>query len=61
MLAASSACYVNALAAVRLAKPREASSSERCRQAAEQYKRSKLQPWRSCIESFTLMELIGDP
>ena len=28
---------------------------------AEQYKRSKLQPWRSCIESFTLMELIGDP
>ena len=28
---------------------------------AEQYKRFKLQPWRSCIESFTLMELIGDP
>jgi toxoflavin synthase len=28
---------------------------------AEQYQRSKLQPWRSCIESFTLMELIGDP
>lgn len=28
---------------------------------AEQYKRSKLQPWRTAIESFTLLELIGDP
>jgi ubiquinone/menaquinone biosynthesis C-methylase UbiE len=28
---------------------------------AEQYKRSKQQPWRSFIECFTLMELIGDP
>src|SRR4051812_266801 len=28
---------------------------------AEQYKRSKQQPWRTHIESFTLMELIGDP
>src|SRR5262245_24926687 len=27
---------------------------------AEQYKRSKQQPWRTFIESFTLMELIGD-
>jgi len=27
---------------------------------AEQYKRSKLQPWRIYIESFTLMSLIGD-
>ncbi len=26
----------------------------------EQYKRSKLQPWRTYIESFTLMSLIGD-
>ena len=28
---------------------------------AEQYKRSKEQPWRTHIESFTLLELIGDP
>jgi SAM-dependent methyltransferase len=28
---------------------------------AEQYKRSKQQPWRAFIEAFTLMELIGDP
>jgi ubiquinone/menaquinone biosynthesis C-methylase UbiE len=28
---------------------------------AEQYKRSKQQPWRTFIECFTLMELIGDP
>src|SRR5215813_6463349 len=28
---------------------------------AEQYKRSKLQPWRTYIEGFTLMKLIGDP
>lgn len=28
---------------------------------AEQYKRSKQQPWRTFIESFTLLELIGDP
>src|SRR5271157_1381206 len=28
---------------------------------AEQYKRSKQQPWRTHIESFTLMKLIGDP
>ena len=28
---------------------------------AEQYKRSKQQPWRTLIESFTLMDLIGDP
>ena len=28
---------------------------------AEQYKRSKLQPWRTYIECFTLMKLIGDP
>lgn len=28
---------------------------------AEQYKRSKQQPWRTHIETFTLMELIGDP
>lgn len=28
---------------------------------AEQYKRSKQQPWRTYIEAFTLMELIGDP
>ena len=27
---------------------------------AEQYKRSKLQPWRMYIESFTLMSLMGD-
>jgi toxoflavin synthase len=27
---------------------------------AEQYKRSKLQPWRTHVESFTLMKLIGD-
>ena len=27
----------------------------------EQYQRSKQQPWRVCIESFTLMELVGDP
>jgi SAM-dependent methyltransferase len=27
---------------------------------AESYKRSKQQPWRTFIESFTLMELIGD-
>jgi toxoflavin synthase len=27
---------------------------------AEQYKRSKLQPWRTHIESFTLMNLLGD-
>ena len=28
---------------------------------AEQYKRSKQQRWRTHIEAFTLMELIGDP
>jgi ubiquinone/menaquinone biosynthesis C-methylase UbiE len=28
---------------------------------AEQYKRSKQQPWRTFIECFTLQELIGDP
>src|SRR5271166_3520825 len=28
---------------------------------AEQYQRSKQQPWRSHIEAFTLMGLIGDP
>jgi ubiquinone/menaquinone biosynthesis C-methylase UbiE len=28
---------------------------------AEQYKRSKQQPWRTHIESFSLLELVGDP
>jgi ubiquinone/menaquinone biosynthesis C-methylase UbiE len=28
---------------------------------AEQYKRAKQQPWRTHIEAFTLMNLIGDP
>ena len=28
---------------------------------AEQYQRSKQQPWRTFIECFTFMELIGDP
>ena len=28
---------------------------------AEQYKRSKQQPWRAFIEAFTMMQLIGDP
>ena len=28
---------------------------------AEQYKRAKQQPWRTHIEAFTLMKLIGDP
>ena len=28
---------------------------------AEQYKRSKQQPWRTYIEAFNLMEIIGDP
>ena len=28
---------------------------------AEQYKRSKQQPWRAHIEAFSQMELIGDP
>ncbi len=28
---------------------------------AEQYQRSKQQPWRTFIEAFTLMELVGDP
>jgi ubiquinone/menaquinone biosynthesis C-methylase UbiE len=28
---------------------------------AEQYQRSKQQPWRTHVECFTLMELIGDP
>jgi len=28
---------------------------------AEQYKLTKQQPWRSHVESFTLMQLIGDP
>lgn len=28
---------------------------------AEQYQRSKQQPWRTHIESFTLMELVGNP
>ena len=28
---------------------------------AEQYRRSKQQPWRGHIEAFTLMGLIGDP
>jgi toxoflavin synthase len=28
---------------------------------AEQYKRSKQQPWRTHIEAFTLLQLIGDP
>ena len=27
----------------------------------EQYQRSKQQPWRTFIECFTLMELMGDP
>ena len=27
---------------------------------AEEYKRSKLQPWRAEIEAFTLLELVGD-
>ena len=27
---------------------------------AEQYQRSKQQPWRTHIGSFTLMELVGD-
>jgi hypothetical protein len=27
---------------------------------AEHYRRAKLQPWRSFIESFTLLGLIGD-
>lgn len=28
---------------------------------AEQYKRSKQQPWRTFVECFTLMDLVGDP
>jgi ubiquinone/menaquinone biosynthesis C-methylase UbiE len=28
---------------------------------AEQYQRSKQQPWRTLIEAYTLLELIGDP
>jgi 2-polyprenyl-3-methyl-5-hydroxy-6-metoxy-1,4-benzoquinol methylase len=28
---------------------------------AEQYERSKQQPWRAYVEAFTLMRLIGDP
>ena len=28
---------------------------------AEQYQRSKQQPWRTFVECFTLLELIGDP
>lgn len=28
---------------------------------AEQYKQTKKQPWRSLVESFTLMQLVGDP
>ena len=28
---------------------------------AEQYQRSKQQPWRTYVECFTLMELVGDP
>lgn len=28
---------------------------------AEQYQRSKQQPWRAFVESFTLMGLVGDP
>lgn len=28
---------------------------------AEQYRLSKQQPWRTHVESFTLMELVGDP
>ncbi|MEW6036656.1 MAG: class I SAM-dependent methyltransferase [Pseudomonadota bacterium] len=27
---------------------------------AERYKRAKLQPWRNCIEAFTLLDLIGN-
>ncbi len=27
----------------------------------EQYQRSKQQPWRSYVESFTLMKIVGDP
>ena len=27
---------------------------------AEQYKRSKLQPWRAHIEAYTLVGLLGD-
>ncbi|UZR30852.1 class I SAM-dependent methyltransferase [Methylococcus mesophilus] len=27
---------------------------------AERYKRAKLQPWRNCIETFTLLDLIGN-
>jgi hypothetical protein len=29
-------------------------------QIVEQYQRSKQQPWRAFIESFTLMKLVGD-
>lgn len=28
---------------------------------AEQYQRSKQQPWRTFVECFTLLELVGDP
>jgi hypothetical protein len=28
---------------------------------AEQYQRSKQHPWRTYVESFTLLALIGDP
>ena len=28
---------------------------------AQQYKRAKQQPWRTYIEAYTLMSLIGDP
>ena len=28
---------------------------------AERYQRSKQQPWRTFIECFALMDLIGDP
>ena len=28
---------------------------------AEEYKRAKLQPWRTHIESFTLFNLLRDP
>jgi len=28
---------------------------------AEQYQRSKQQPWRTCLEAFSLLNLVGDP
>ena len=40
---------------------KEPNMTTNCDPIAEQYKRSKQQPWRIYIEAFTLMELIGDP